>query len=188
MAGWNEEIKKTLKYCGENVFIGHNTIFTSPEEVVLHDRVRIDPFCLITTKLEAKSNVLICSHTVMIGGSDQSVIFDGWNWTGYGSKIFTASEDYSGEHGGVGEYWGRNKSTRGDVHFKEFSGLATDVIVFPNIIFPRGCAIGARSLVHTKDKKKLKSWNIYLGSPLKHFKSRNSARVIELSKSKDWIK
>ena len=51
MAGWNEEIKKTLKYCGENVFIGHNTIFTSPEEVVLHDRVRIDPFCLITTNL-----------------------------------------------------------------------------------------------------------------------------------------
>ena len=94
--GWNEEIKKTFKYCGNEVYIGHNTIFTCPGEVVLHDRVRIDPFCLITTKLEAHENTLICSHVVMIGGSDQLVKFDGWNWVGYGSKLFTASEDYSG--------------------------------------------------------------------------------------------
>ena len=188
MVGWNEEIKKSLGYCGEDVYIGYNTIFTCPEKVHLEDRVRIDPFCLITTRLTAKSNVLICSHTVMIGGDDQAVIFDGWNWTGYGSKLFTASEDYSGEYGSVNEFHGSNKSTRGDIHFKQFSGLASDVMVFPDIIFPRGCAIGAKSLVHTKDKRKLKSWNIYVGSPLKNFGSRNSNRIIELSKDEDWLK
>ena len=50
MVGWNEEIKKELKYCGEDVYIGHNTILTCPSEVSLMDRVRIDPFCLITTQ------------------------------------------------------------------------------------------------------------------------------------------
>ena len=41
MIGWNEEIKKELGYCGENVFIGHNTLFVDPSKVFLGDNVRI---------------------------------------------------------------------------------------------------------------------------------------------------
>jgi len=188
MVGWNEEIKKELKYCGEDVYIGHNTILTCPSEVSLMDRVRIDPFCLITTQLEVGSNSHICSHAVLGGGAQQKITLDGWNFIGYGSKLFTASEDYTGEHGAICEFWGSNKIVRGDIHFKQFSGVASDVTVFPDVILPRGCTIGTRSLVHTNDKRKLKSWNIYLGNPLGHFKSRNSERVIELSKNKDWLK
>ena len=33
MVGWDEKIKKDLKYCGENVYIGLNEIFTNPKEV-----------------------------------------------------------------------------------------------------------------------------------------------------------
>ena len=73
MIGWNDSIKKELKYCGENVFIANNVIFTNPSEVVLHDNVRIDPFCLITTKLEVGSYVQICSHTVLGGGKEQKI-------------------------------------------------------------------------------------------------------------------
>ena len=49
MIGWNEEIKKELGYCGNNVVIGHNVIFTNPKKVILGDNFRIDQFCLITT-------------------------------------------------------------------------------------------------------------------------------------------
>ena len=59
MIGWNEDIKKELKYCGENVYIGQNVVFTNPKEVILHDNVRIDPFTLITTALEVGNSVLI---------------------------------------------------------------------------------------------------------------------------------
>ena len=48
MSGWDEEIKKELGYCGKNVYIGKHVIFTNPKKVILHDNVRIDPFCLIT--------------------------------------------------------------------------------------------------------------------------------------------
>ena len=80
--GWNEEIKKELKYCGENVFIGYNTIFTNPNEVVLGDNVRIDPFCLITTQLEVGNNVQICSHAVLGGGSKQKITLGNWTFMG----------------------------------------------------------------------------------------------------------
>ena len=51
MLGWNEEIKKHLGGCGENVKIAHNVMFTQPQNVFLGDNVRIDPFSLITCKL-----------------------------------------------------------------------------------------------------------------------------------------
>jgi len=186
--GWNEEIKKQLKYCGEDVYIGHNTTFTCPGEVSLMDRVRIDPFSLITTRLDVGSNSHICSHVVISGGKEQFVGLDGWNFIGYGSQLFTASEDYSGDFGPVCEFWGSNKVFRGDIIFKAFSGVASNVIVFPGIILPKGCAVGAQSLVHSNDKKKLKSWNIYVGKPLTLLKGRNSNKIIELSKDKDWLK
>jgi len=186
--GWNEDIKKSLGYCGENVYIGHNTIITCPEKVILQDRVRIDPFCLITTQLEVGSNSHICSHAVLGGGSAQKVTLDGWNFIGYGSKLFTASEDYTGEFGAICEFWGSNKIIRGDIRFKEFSGVASDVTVLPDIILPRGCTIGACSMVRTKDKRILKSWNIYVGTPIQYSQGRNSTRVIELAKDKDWLK
>jgi len=144
--GWNEDIKKSLGSCGKNVFIGHNVMITQPENVHLGDNVRIDPFTLITSKLKTGNNVQICSHAVLGGGS-QTIILGNWSFIGYGSKLFTGSEDYSGEFGPVNDYWGNNKVFHGDIKFEDFAGIASDVIVFPNVVLPEGVCIGAKSLV-----------------------------------------
>ena len=151
MVGWNEDIKKELGYCGENVFIGHNVVFTNPKNVILGDNVRIDPFCLITTALEVGSYAQICSHAVLGGGAQHKITLGKWNFIGYGSKLFCASEDYSGEYGPVNEYWGNNKIFRGDITFKDYSGIASDVMVFPGVTIPEGCTIGAKSLIYSKN-------------------------------------
>ena len=75
MVGWNEEIKQHLGSCGENVFIGHNVIFTNPSEVHIGNNVHIDPFTLITTALEVGDNVQICSHKTF-----ESIIDRTNNW------------------------------------------------------------------------------------------------------------
>lgn len=182
---WNEKIKKELKYCGENVFIGYNTIFTNPSEVVLDDNVRIDPFSLITTKLHVGSYSQICSHTVLGGGSLQKIELKGWNFIGYGSKLFTASEDYSGNDGPVNEFWGKNKIFRGDIAFDKYSGVASDVVVFPGVTLSQGCAIGAQSLVRNKP---LQKWSLYWGSPLKFIKLRNKENIISKATDASWLK
>lgn len=186
MIGWNEEIKKELGYCGKNVFIGHNTIFTNPKKVFLGDNVRIDPFCLITTELEIGEYAQICAHSVLGGGSQHKIKLGKWNYIGYGSKLFCASEDYSGEFGPINEFWGKNKIFRGNITFLDYSGVASDVIVLPNITLPLGCSIGAKSLVYKNDT--LNEWSVFYGNPLKFIKKRNKENIIELSKSNDFLK
>jgi acetyltransferase-like isoleucine patch superfamily enzyme len=186
MIGWNEEIKKELGGCGENVFIGHNVIFTNPKEVFLSDNVRIDPFTLITTALEVDSYVQICSHAVLGGGSNHKIKIGKWCFIGYGSKLFCASEDYSGEEGPVNEFWGNNKIYRGDITFNDYSGIASDVMVFPGVTIPTGCTVGAKSFVYTKNE--LSEWSVWLGSPLKFHKKRNKENIIKLSTTPSFIK
>ena len=186
MVGWNEEIKKELGYCGENVYIGHNTIFTNPSKVILHDNVRIDPFCLITTELEVGNYAQICSHVVLGGGSQHKITLGKWNFIGYGSKLFCASEDYSGAEGPVNEFWGNNKIYRGDITFNDYSGIASDVMVLPGVTFPIGCTIGAKSFVYSKSE--LTPWSVYIGNPLKFHKSRAEAVVREKSTNPEFLK
>jgi acetyltransferase-like isoleucine patch superfamily enzyme len=186
MVGWNEEIKKHLGSCGENVFIGHNVVFTNPSEVYLGDNVRIDPFTLITTALEVGNNVQICSHAVLGGGKAHKVTIGDWCFIGYGSKLFCASEDYSGDHGPVNEFWGNNKIYRGNITFENYSGIASDVMVFPGITIPEGCTIGAKSLIYPKND--LKEWSIYLGNPLQFHKERNKENTIKLSNDPNFKK
>jgi acetyltransferase-like isoleucine patch superfamily enzyme len=186
MIGWNEEIKKELKYCGEQVFIGRYTIFTNPKEVILEDRVRIDPFCLITTGLHVRSNSQICSHAVLGGGSRQFVKLGKWSWIGYGSQLFTATEDYTGDYGPVCEFWGSNKIVRGDIVFEDYAGVASQVMVFPGVTLPEGCAIGAQSFVHTRQD--LKPWSLWYGNPLQWYKERNIEQITRLAVKKDWLK
>lgn len=159
---WNEEIKKELKYCGSNVYIGHNTMFINPREVVLHDNVRIDPFCLITTALEVGSNTQITAYAMLGGGSQHKITLGQWCFIGYGSKLFAASEDYSGKQGPVNEFWNPgNKIYRGDIIFKDYSGVASDVIVMPGVTLPEGCCAGAKSFIY--NNKDLQEWSVMLG-------------------------
>ena len=183
MIGWNEDIKKHLGGCGENVFIGHNVIFTQPQNVFLGDNVRIDPFTLITSKLKTGNYVQITAYS-MLGGSHNTVILGNWTFIGYGSKLFTNSEDYSGNDGPVNEYWGNNKVFSGDIEFKDYAGVASDVIVFPNITLPEGCCIGAKTFVHKNTwitdglGNTLQPYSVYTGHPLTLLKTRNKEAIL----------
>jgi acetyltransferase-like isoleucine patch superfamily enzyme len=183
--GWNEEIKKELGFCGKNVFIGHNVIITQPHNVYLGDNVRIDPFTLITAKLVTGDNVQITSH-VVIGGSYNTVHLHDWTFIGYGSQLFTNSEDYSGEEGPVNEFWGNGKVYKGDIYFQKYSGVASQVIVFPGVTLPEGCCIGAQSLVPRKHN--LEEYNVYVGNPLRHLKKRNKENIIEFANDPNFLK
>lgn len=180
LSGWNEGIKNSLGYCGSEVKIGHYVIFTNPEKVFLGDRVRIDPFSLITTGLRASSNIQICSHTVLGGGAQHTITLGNWTFIGYGSKLFCASESYDGDDGPVNEFWFcGNKINRGDITFQDHSGIASDVIVMPGVTLPEGCRVGAKSFVYTRNP--LTPWSIWVGNPLKLHKQVNKNRVLELA-------
>jgi galactoside O-acetyltransferase len=156
-------------------------IFTNPSKVFLGNNVRIDPFTLITTGLKTGDNIQITSHCVLGGGNQHTITLGNWTFIGYGSKLFCASEDYSGDFGPVNEFWGSNKINRGDITFEDYSGVASDVIVMPNVTLPIGCTIGAKSFVYTKNQ--LTPWSIWFGNPIKHIKDRNKENILKTSKN-----
>ena len=173
---WDEIIKKRFKYVGENVFIGQYCVFTNPSEVVLHDFCRIDPYCLVTTQLELHGYNQICAGAVLSGGPSHKITLGKGAFIGYGSKLFCASEDYSGK-GAVGDFWFENEAEKGDIEFKEYSGIASDVMCFPGVTFPEGCCIGAKSLVMTKQH--LTPWSVWWGIPLA-FKATRQRPIIKI--------
>ena len=59
-------------------------------------------------------------------------------------------------------------------------------MVFPKVTLPEGCAIGAKSLVYTKND--LQQWGVYLGHPLKLHKPRFKDNVIALSNDPNFKK
>lgn len=185
MIGWNEEIKKELGGCGEEVYIGHNVVFTNPKEVFLGNRVRIDPFTLITTGLETGDNVQICSHVSLIGGG-QKVRMGSWTFVAYGSKLICASEDQNGDFGPVNNFWGKNLVNRGDIMIGDFGGVSADVIVMPGVTIPEGCTIGAKSLVY-RDRD-LVPWSIFWGIPAVFKKYRNKDSILTLANDPSFLR
>ncbi len=188
MLGWNEDIKKQLGACGEQVFIGHNVLFVNPSEVFLGDRVRIDPFTFVTTKLVTGNNIQICAYAMLGGGQQHTITLGDWSFIGYGSKLFCASEDYTGTHGPVNEFWGSNRIYRGDITFKDFAGVASDVMVFPDVTLPQGCLIGAKSLVHTKKAPALEPWTVWWGNPLARKIVRDRDHILNCIDDPEWLK
>lgn len=188
MLGWNDDVKKQFGACGEQVFIGHNVLFVNPSEIFLGDRVRIDPFTFVTTKLITGNNIQICAFSMLGGGQKHTITLGEFSFIGYGSKLFCASEDYSGWDGPVNEFWGNNKIYRGDITFSDFAGVASDVMVFPGVTLPQGCLIGAKSLVHTNVTSYLRPWTIWWGDPLVRQKNRFKECILERCNDSEWLK
>lgn len=186
MLGWDEEIKKELGGCGTEVFIGHNVLFANPQKVFLGNRVRIDPFTFITTGLETGDNIQICAYSMLGGGAQHTIKLGDWTFIGYGSKLFCASEDYSGKHGPVNEFWGNNEIRRGNIEFKNYAGIASDVIVFPSVVIPEGCCVGAQSFIHTRND--LIPWSVWLGNPPQFHKYRDKEMVYTHLNNPDFYK
>ena len=185
--GWNEEVKKTLNHVGTNVFIGENVVFLNPKQVILGDHVRIDPFTIVSGNLLVGSYVQIMSH-VVLSCSKAPIILEDWTFIGYHSRIFTASEDYSGNFGPVNNYWSKyNKVDIRQVHIKKHGGIASNCTIMPGVTLPEGCCIGADSFVYKNeyhyfnDKLPFEEYSVYVGKPLRLLKNRNKAEVIKIA-------
>lgn len=175
---WSDSVKRSLGSCGENVFIDETVRFARPNDVHLGNRTRIAFGCYISTPLHTFSDVQIEPMAVLAGR--QAVIMENWTFVGFHSRIFTTSEDYSGEHGPVNQFWGKNRASEGVVQFKDHSGIASNVTVFPGVLFPEGATVGADSMVRSADP--LVPWFVHYrrhgSAHLAPWAERNQATVI----------
>lgn len=161
-----EELK--FKFLGRNVKISDKASIYNPETIQIDDNSRIDDFCIISGVVKiGKYNHI--TPQCLIAGGEKGVFLDDFCTLAYGVKVFSQSDDYSGESMVSSlipkEY---KKENIQEVRIERQVIVGAGSIVMPGVVIAEGCSIGAMTLVH----KSTAPWGIYVGSPAKRIKER----------------
>jgi len=165
--------QETLKefgfgYLGKNVKISDKASIYDPEHIEIGDNSRIDDYCVISGKVIIGCYCHITPMCLVAGGKPGIFLSD-FCTLAYGVKVFSQSDDYSGETLTNSLVPAKYKS---EIFQPVLLGRQVIVgagsIIFPGVEVAEGCAIGAMTLV----LKSTKPWGIYVGNPARRIKDR----------------
>lgn len=157
-----------FKHIGNNVLISDKAAIYDANEICIGDFSRIDDFCIISGKVNIGKYVHI-TPTCLLAGGEQGVTLDDYVTLAYGVRVFSQSDDYSGETMVNSLIPKKYKNEYfANVTIKKHVIIGAGSTVFPGVIVEEGCAIGAMTLVTSSTK----SWGVYAGIPAKRLKER----------------
>jgi acetyltransferase-like isoleucine patch superfamily enzyme len=166
-----------FKKLGKNVKISIRASIYNHEQIEIGDNSRIDDFCVISGKVTIGRNVHITPQCLIAGGKN-GIVLEDFTTIAYGVKIFTQSDDYSGEtmtNSTIPKKYKNEYKSR--ILIKKFSIIGAGSIVMPGITLEEGTSVGANSLI----LKDTEPWGIYVGSPATRLKER-SRNLLKLAK------
>lgn len=173
-----EELKKLgFKSIGKNVKVSDKASIYNHDQIEIGDNSRIDDFCVISGRIIIGRNVHI-TPTCLLAGGEKGIIFEDFTTIAYGVKVFTQSDDYSGEtmmNSTIPKEY-KNEYMK-EIIIKKQSIIGAGSIVMPGVILEEGTTIGAMSLV----LKSTEPWGIYVGIPVKRLRDRKK-NLLELEK------
>jgi len=166
-----KELKKLgFKSLGKNVKISSLASIYDCEKMEIGDNSRIDDFCILSGKIQMGSNVHVTPMCLIAGGS-KGVYIDDFVTLAYGVKVFSQSDDYSGEtmtNSTVPKKY-KNEYKKA-AYINSFSIIGANSVIMPGVTVASGTAVGAMSLI----LKSTNPWGIYVGSPARRIKERSS--------------
>jgi acetyltransferase-like isoleucine patch superfamily enzyme len=173
MAYLTEDQIKSLnfKHIGIGVKISDKAAIYNHSEISIGDFSRIDDFCVISGKIEIGKYCHITPMCLLAGGSP-GIYLNDYTTLAYGVKIFSQSDDYSGEsmtNSLIPKKF--KKEIFSSVSVGRFCIIGAGTIVLPGANILEGCSIGAMSLV----LKPTEPWGIYIGTPVKKIKERSKS-------------
>jgi galactoside O-acetyltransferase len=165
-----EELKKMgIIVYGENIFISKFVNIYKPQNLILHDNIRIDDFTIISCKgIVEIFNYVHISAQCFISCSTKITI-DNYSAISVGTKLFGSCNDFSGKYLSnptIPEKYTNVKI--GDILIGKNVIIGSNSVIMPEITIEDGAVVGALSFVN----KNCNSWNIYAGSPIKFIKNR----------------
>ena len=165
----DEELRKMgFKKLGKNVLISTKASIYYPETVEIGDNSRIDDFCIISGNVKIGRNVHIAAFC-LVAGSEEGIILEDFSTLAYGVKVFTRSDDYSGETLTNVTFPDELRNPiKKPVKICKHSIIGTGSVVFPGVVVAEGTAIGAMSLI----RESTEPWSIYVGIPARKIKDR----------------
>ncbi|HGN9438952.1 acyltransferase [Proteus mirabilis] len=164
------EIKKIgFKSFGTNLKISSFARFYNPQKISLSNNIRIDDFCIVSGKVTIGNNVQLAVYSY-VTGCNTGLVMEDFTTLAYGVKVFTDSDDYSGNsltNPTIPDIYKPGKISK-PILIKKHSIVGANSLIFPGVTLEEGTAIGANSMVISSTEP----WTIYVGSPAKKLKNR----------------
>ncbi|MBK5355081.1 acyltransferase [Pseudomonas sp. TH41] len=159
-----------FKKLGKQVRISDKASIYNADQIEIDDYSRIDDFCVISGRVSIGKYNHITPMCLVAGGTP-GIVFDDFCTLAYGVKVFSQSDDYSGEtltNSLVPKKFKNEKFAA--VHLQRHVIVGAGAVIFPGTIVAEGCSIGAMALV----TKSTSPWGIYAGVPAKRVKERKT--------------
>lgn len=165
---------------GEDVFISPLANIKRSNLVTIGNHVAIDPFVHCTVELIVGSYVHISPGVTIIGGERGLFRVGNFCTVAAGCRIICSSDSFRGDGlvtaPGIPD--GYKSVTFGFVRMENYSSLASNVVVCPNVNIREGAVVGANSFVDAD----IPPWEIWVGSPARFLSKRPSSKMKKLGK------
>lgn len=173
----NQLVDMNFKFLGKNVKVSDKASIYNPELIEIGDNSRIDDFCIISgvVKIGRYNHI---TPMCLIAGGEKGVYLGDFCTLAYGVKVFSQSDDYSGETMVNSLIPKKYKNEKIDIVKLERQVIVgANSVIMPGVIIKEGCSVGAMSLLNRNTAE----WGIYMGIPAKRIKER-SKKILELEK------
>lgn len=163
-----------FKSLGKNVKISDKASIYDAEQIEIGDNSRIDDFCVVSGRVQIG---IFCHITPMcfIAGGIEGVFIGDFTGLAYGVKVFSQSDDYSGEmmfSSLLPEQYTNMKKEKVVIERQVIVGAGS--IILPSVHVAEGCSIGAMSLI----SKSTDPWGVYVGIPAKRVQERKKDLLV----------
>ena len=157
-----------FKELGDNVKVSDKASIYNPEEIELGDHSRIDDFCVVSGKVSIGRYCHITPMCLVAGGLPGITLSD-FCTLAYGVKIFSQSDDYSGNTMVNSLVPKKYKDEYlAEVLLEKQVIVGAGSIIFPGVTIREGCSVGALTLINESTQP----WGIYAGSPARRINDR----------------
>lgn len=176
MAYYSEEQLGAMgfKRLGKNVKISDKASIYNCDQIEIGDNSRIDDFCVVSGRVKIGKYCHITPMCLVAGG-DPGVFLDDFCTLAYGVKIFSQSDDYTGESM-VNSLI--PKKFKKEIFDPVFLGkhviVGAGSTIFPGVNVATGCSVGAMALLN----KSTHAWGIYVGVPARRVKERKKDLLV----------
>lgn len=157
-----------FKRLGKEVRISDKSCIYDAHEMEIGDFTRIDDFCIVSGKVQIGSYCHVTPMCLLAGG-EKGIFISDFCTLAYGVKIFSQTDDYSGEtmvNSLIPKKFKREKIET--VRLEQHVIVGTNSVIMPGVTIKEGCSIGAMTLI---DKNTL-PWGIYVGAPARRMRDR----------------
>ncbi|WP_207886319.1 acyltransferase [Pseudomonas sp. 30_B] len=176
MAYYSDEQLQQMGFrsLGTNVKISDRASIYNADQIEIGDNSRIDDFCVISGRIKIGAFCHITPMCLVAGGTP-GIFFSDFCTLAYGVKIFSQSDDYSGEtltNSLIPREF--KKEIFEEVRLGKHVIIGAGSVIFPGVHVAEGCSVGAMSLVN----KSTLPWGIYIGSPVSRVKERKQDLLV----------